>query len=133
MTAGKFLSLAEVNRFLDTQPTQLTEIVLELRNLIASIAPQATERILWKGLSYYDESRGGPVKGGICQIELQRDHVRLSFIHGAFLNDPAGLLTGERLYKRYVPLTSYERAPWDELEALIRSSAAFDPRTIQLS
>jgi hypothetical protein len=132
MTSGGFLSMLEIDRFLDTKPVHLAEMVRELRNLIASIAPQATERILWKGLSYYDESRGGPVKGGICQIELQQDHVRLSFIHGAFLNDPAGLLTGESLYKRYVKLYSYEETPWDELGKLIRSSVAFDPRSIQL-
>jgi hypothetical protein len=32
----------------------------ELRNLIALTCPEATERILWGGLSYHDSAKGGP-------------------------------------------------------------------------
>jgi hypothetical protein len=131
VSKSKFLSTAEVERFLQRHPANLVEIALELRNLVAVIAPQASERILWGGLSYHDAQRGGPVKAGICQIELQPDHVRLSFIHGAFLPDPIGLLVGKQRYKKYVELHSYEETPWEQLEELIRASAEFDPATIQ--
>jgi hypothetical protein len=124
---GSFHSTHEIERFLERKPESLKEIVFELRNLIAEIAPQATEKIQWGGLSYYDASRGGTVKGGICQIEIQTDHVRLSFLHGAFLPDPQGLLQGERVAKRYVRLESYESVPWEALAELIRASAEFDP------
>jgi len=127
---GHFMSTHEIERFLQHQPPDLCEIVLELRNLVAAITPGATERILWQGLSYHDADRGGPVKAGICQIETHRDHVRLSFIHGAFLDDPAGLLVGERQYKKYVKIASYDHAPWDALADLIRSSAGFDPMSL---
>lgn len=126
-STGFFHSLHEIEQFLAHKPEHLQELVFELRNLVAEIAPHATEKIQWKGLSYYDAERGGVVKGGICQIEVHDDHVRLSFIHGAFIADPHGLLGGDRLSKRYVRLESYESAPWDELEALIRSAADFDP------
>ena len=106
MEPGYFLSLREIERFLEWKPDALKDIVFELRNLIADIAPYATEKIQWKGLSYYDASRGGTVKGGICQIEIRTDHVRLSFLHGAFIPDPHGLLQGERVAKRYVRLES---------------------------
>jgi len=124
---SSFHSIYEIERFLERKPDALKDIVFELRNLIAEIAPSATEKILWGGLSYYDASRGGVVKGGICQIEIQADHVRLSFIHGAFLPDPQGLLQGERLFKRYVRLESYESVHWEALAALIRAAAQFDP------
>jgi len=124
---GFFHSLHEIERFLAHKPEPLKEIVFELRNLIAEIAPHATEKIQWKGLSYFDAARGGTVKGGICQIEVHDDHVRLSFVHGAFLDDPRGLLGGERLSKRYIRLESYESAPWEQLEELIRIAAVFDP------
>jgi hypothetical protein len=126
-----FLSNAEVERFLNRHPAPLREIALELRNLVAMVAPQASERILWGGLSYYDAQKGGPVKGGICQIELQAGVVRLSFIHGAFLDDPCGLLEGKQRYKKYVTLHSYDETPWEELEALMRASAMFDPASVQ--
>jgi hypothetical protein len=130
MSRGEFLSLVEVERFLQHKPKNLRDIALELRNLVASVAPQASERILWKGLSYYDRSRGGPVKAGICGIELHDDHVRLAFVHGAFLQDPEGKLEGKRLAKRYVRLDSYENTPWEYLEQLIMRSAAFDPASL---
>jgi hypothetical protein len=127
---GFFHSTHEIERFLERKPEGLKDIVFELRNMIAETAPHATEKILWGGLSYYDADRGGAVKGGICQIEIHADHVRLSFIHGAFLPDPQGLLQGERLYKRYVRLESYDSAPWDALGELIRAASHFDPASI---
>jgi hypothetical protein len=126
MSGGEFLSLVEVERFIQHKPADLRDVALELRNIVAMVAPEATERILWKGLSYFDPNRGGPVKGGICQIEFHGDHVRLSFVHGAFLEDPHGLLRGNRLAKRYVRLESYDAAPWKQLRDLIESSAAYD-------
>jgi hypothetical protein len=90
-------------------------MVLELRSLVSSVCPNATERILWGGLSYHDSAKGGPVKGAICQIELDRNHVRISFIHGARLRDPESMLVGDQLSKRHLPVVSYERAPWDAI------------------
>lgn len=127
MSKGGFHSVNEIERFLERKPEALKDIVFELRNLIAEIVPYATEKILWGGLSYFDADRGGVVKGGICQVEIHAEHVRLSFIHGAFLPDPQGLLQGERLYKRYVRLDSYESAPWEALGELIRAAMKFDP------
>ena len=127
MIEAHFLSTQEIERFLQHKPLHLQEIVLELRNLVAAVAPQATEKIQWKGLSYYDAERGGVVKGGICQIGIYPDHVRLSFIHGAFLPDPEDLLQGDRKAKRYVLISSFEDAPWEALQALIQVSAQFDP------
>ena len=111
-------------------PPELRDIVFELRSIIALIAPTATETIHRGGFTYYHAERGGPVSAGICQIGLQRDHIRLAFIHGAFLPDPQGLLEGDRLYKRYVKIYSFDQAPWDDLQELIAASAHFDPRSI---
>ena len=127
MKTGFFHSLHEVERFLERKPEPLKDLVFGLRDLVAEIAPHATEKILWGGLSYYDASRGGAVKGGICQIEVHADHVRLSFIHGIHLPDPEGLLHGDRLSKRYVRIDSYENAPWEMLKQLIEAAARFDP------
>ena len=73
MSKSSFHSIHEIERLLDREPEALKEIVFELRNLVAEIAPYATEKILWGGLSYYDAKRGGTVKGGICQIEVHAE------------------------------------------------------------
>jgi hypothetical protein len=124
-----FLSGAKVERFLRFIPPSSKEIALELRNLVASVCPYATERILWGGLSYHDASKGGPVKGAICQIELDRNRVRLSFIHGARLRDDDCLLAGDRLSKRYMVIGSYDDAPWEAISDLIKEASSLDPST----
>ena len=108
----------------------LRDIVFELRDLIASIAPTATEAMHRQGFSYYYAERGGPVSAGICQINVHGDHIRLAFNHGAFLPDSKGLLRGDRLAKRYVKITAFDQAPWDDLRDLVAAAAKFDPRTL---
>ena len=125
-----FLSTLEIEHFLSTRPAHLREIALELRNIVACAAPDASERISWGGLAYYDACRGGPVRAAICQIEVRPDHVRLSFIHGIHLDDPEHLLVGDRLSKRYIPIKSYEEAQWEAYKPLIQAAALFDPATL---
>jgi hypothetical protein len=125
------LNLHEVNVFLQHTPVHLQDIVLELRNIVASVVPNAVEVIRWGGLSYFHAGGGGPVSAGICQIGIEKDHVRLAFIHGAFLSEPRGLFEGRQKYKRYIRLKSYEEAPWDYLKQLIEASSHFDPRSLQ--
>jgi hypothetical protein len=119
-----------VERYLADAPAELQDIARELRSLVASAAPQACEKVHSRGLTFFDAQRGGPVSAGICQIAVYDDHVRLAFVHGAFLPDPAGLLEGDRRAKRYVRLRSYREAPWDDLRRLIVASVRFDPRTL---
>jgi hypothetical protein len=125
------LSLREVELFLQRTPPPLQDIVWELRNIIVSVAPDAMEAIRWGGLSYFHEGRGGIVSAGICQIGIHRDHVRLAFIHGAFLSEPRNLFEGTEKYKRYIRLKSYDDAPWDYLKQLIEEASQFDPRSTQ--
>lgn len=122
------LPLHEIEAFLQHTPAHLQEIVFELRNLIAEVAPDAVEAIRWKGLSYFHDGRGGIVSASIAQIGIHEDHVRLAFIHGAFIADPRHLLVGNQKAKRYIPIESFDSAPWDDCRELIRASAKFDPR-----
>jgi hypothetical protein len=122
-----------LDRFLQQTPPHLQDIVIELRNIIASVAPAATETVHRNGFSYFFKERGGPVSAGVCQIGIREDHVRLAFIHGAFLPDPKGLLEGDSQYKRFVRIQSYEDAPWEDLKELITASSRFNPRTLQIN
>ena len=125
------LPTSQLDHYLDHTSPELRDIVLELRNLIASVAPYAAEVRHSRGFSYYDDRCGGPVSAGICQIIIFKDHIRLAFIHGAFLPDPQRLLQGEPKYKKYIRLASFEDAPWDYLKGLIAASANFDPHTLR--
>ena len=124
------LPIHHIENFLKFTPQPLQEIVFELRNIIAAVAPDAAEVIRWGGLSYFHEGRGGIVSAGICQIGIENDHVRLAFIHGAFLQDPQNLLRGTGKSKRYIRIDSYESAPWEYFKELITASAKFDPRSL---
>jgi hypothetical protein len=125
------LPIHEIESFLIRIPIDLQDIVLELRNIIASVAPDAVEVIRWGGISYFHEGRGGIVSAGICQIGLKDDYIRLDFVHGIFLSDPRHLLEGTQKVKRFVKIRSFNEAPWDDLKQLIEESSRFDPRTLQ--
>jgi len=127
MKNSGFQSIFDVERYLSLKHPNVRHIALELRNLVAKVCPQATERILSGGLSYHNAAKGGPVKGAICQIELDGDSVHLSFIHGARLKDPSSLLEGNRLSKLYLQIDTYEEAPWEEIQKLIEEANALDP------
>ena len=121
---------AHVNALLEHAPQELRDIVLELRSMIVQAAPHATEVARWRGLVYYDASRGGPVSAGICVIRVHDGEVRLGFIHGWALPDPDRLLKSEggRKAKRFVRLSLYEQVPWEAIERLIAAAASFDPK-----
>jgi hypothetical protein len=126
------LSTHSIENFLENFRPELHDIIWELRNIIASVVPTATEVTRRNGLVYFHQQRGGPVSAGICQVIIHPDHIRLAFIHGAFLPDPGNLLEGGEKYKRYVRIDSYEQAPWDALRDLITASSRFDPHTLWL-
>ncbi len=124
------LSTHSIENFLEHFPPGLHDIVWELRNIVASVAPMATEVVRRNGLVYFHQQRGGPVSAGICQILIHPDAIHLGFIHGAFLPDPGKLLEGDRQYKRYVKIVSYDQAPWGALKDLISASSNFSPASI---
>jgi hypothetical protein len=67
------------------------------------------------------------VKGSVCQIVLRDGGVRLDFVHGTSLPDPARLLQGERVAKRFVPVPTVASARRPQIASLIRSAADFVP------
>ena len=111
-------------------PSEVQNIALEIRNLVAEVASQATEEVHSRGFSYYFKDRGGPVSAGICQIKLTQDHVQLAFIHGAFLDDPRHLLSGKAKAKRYLEISSFSNTDWDYLKQLILEHSNLDPYSI---
>jgi len=42
------------------------------------------------------------------------------------MDDPKSLLMGDRIYMRYMDISSFVEAPWTDIEALIKASANLD-------
>jgi hypothetical protein len=122
------LSAAEIENHYRGLPQDQLNVILELRNIICSAAPDATEEIRPRGLVYYRAALGGPVSAGICQINLYHGELRLAFNLGAFLPDPDGLLRqdGKRIAKRFICLGDFDSIPWGAIEELINASSAFE-------
>jgi hypothetical protein len=123
MTQSRFHSLAEIEKAFRYQPPDLVDVLIEIRNIVMRVNPLATERIHPGGITFYDPDKGGTIKGGICFVDILDDCVRLRFGLGVFLDDPKSLLTGGRLYMRHMDISSFQDAPWEDIEALIRASA----------
>jgi hypothetical protein len=123
MTNSRFHSLAEVEKTFSFQRPDLVDILIEIRNIVRRVNPLATERIHPHGITFYDPQKGGTIKGGICFVDILEEYVRLRFGLGVFLDDPKSLLTGGRLYMRHMDISSFDDAPWEDIESLIRASA----------
>ncbi len=130
MTKSHFHSLAEVESVLKFQRPDLVDLLLEIRNIVMEVNPSATERISSTAFTFYDPIKGGTIKGGICFVDIQDDHVLLRFGLGALLDDPKSLLSGDGLYMRQMDIWSFDDAPWTEIESLIRASANLDFSTL---
>jgi len=116
----------DVRAHLDSLPPEPREIVLVLRDVVCRTVPDAEETVLWGGLSFHTPWIGGRVKGALCQISAKQGEVRLEFIHGVRLADPAGLLRGDRISKRYVMIGSSAEAQRPEIVNLIREASTLD-------
>ena len=121
------MSQADLKAFLDALTPETGELVSALRDVVRRTVPHAEESLLWGGLSYHRPQVGGRVKGAVCQIGAKGGQVRLGFIHGVRLADPGGLLQGDRLSKRFIPIGSVADAERPEVADLIREAAALDP------
>jgi len=116
----------DVRAHLGSLSAEHRKIVLALRDVVRRTVPDAEETVLWGGLSYHTPWIGGRVKGALCQISAKRGEVRLEFIHGVRLADPAGLLRGDRLSKRYVVIRSVADVEQPEIEGLIREASVLE-------
>jgi len=116
----------DVRAFVVGVSAEHREIVLALRDIVRRTVPDAEETVLWGGLSYHTPWIGGRVKGALCQITVKQGEVRLEFIHGVRLADPEGLLRGDRLSKRYVPIDSSAEAQRPEIVDLLREASTLD-------
>ncbi|MFO0864480.1 MAG: DUF1801 domain-containing protein [Gemmataceae bacterium] len=118
---------ADISEFIAGLPPDMRRLVSALRKLVRRTAPEAEESMVWGSLSYHRPNVGGRVKGSLCLIVAKKGEVRLDFIHGVRLADPASLLRGRQTSKRYVLIENRAMIDLPEVADLIRQAAEFDP------
>jgi hypothetical protein len=114
----------DLSVFFNALSPEVRDLVVALRAVVRQTIPQAKETVVWGSLSYHRPEVGGRVKGAVCLIVVKRNRVRLDFIHGIRLADPAGLLRGQQVSKRFVPIETAADAERPEVAALIREAGA---------
>jgi len=91
-----WLSMQEVVAVLRNCTEDNVDLILELRDFIREVAPDVTEAVKFHSLCYFKPGMPyGSIGGNACGIGKHKGTVYLSFIHGASLPDPDGLLQGD--------------------------------------
>lgn len=122
------LNAAAIARHLLCEDPPTRRIVRTLRKTILSAAPSAVEAIKFHVLCYYHaDAWFGSIGGNICMIEVKQGRVLLTFIHGALLPDPAGILYGRGKSKRFVRIADCDAAASSPVADLVRASAELRP------
>jgi len=102
------------------------ETLARVRALIGEADPEVVEAVKWRKPS---NPLGVPVwehAGILCTGETYRDKVKLTFAHGAALDDPSGLYNAslEGKARRAIDIREGEEVDGEALKALVREAVA---------
>jgi hypothetical protein len=104
------------------------DLILELRDFIRKVAPDVTEAVKFHSLCYFKPGKPyGSIGGNVCGIGEHKGTVYLSFIHGAALPDPDGLLQGNGKAMRKIPVRSSADIHRSSFKRLILASIRHEP------
>ena len=101
-----------------------------VRTLIAEADPEAIEEVKWRKPSNPDGVPTWAHGKLICTAETYRDKVKLTFAHGARLDDPSGLFNSslDGNTRRAIDLHEGDSLDASVFKALIRAAVAFNER-----
>lgn len=96
------------------------EVLAQVRRLIHEAVPDVVEEWKWRGVPVWCRD------GMICTGETYRNHVKLTFAHGAALDDPSGLFNAglEGHARRAIDVHEGDGIDAAALKALVRAAAA---------
>lgn len=101
---------------------------MELRSLVLEVAPKLHETISFRSLCYFKPGRPyGVIGGNVCLIGTRGGSLFLSFLHGAFLPDPNGLLQGKGKAKRHIEVREPADIERRALAQLVRAAVRYEP------
>lgn len=125
---GKRLTAAEIRQALKPWPADVRRRAFAARDFVLDTMPALDETVAFGALCYF--RRGAPygvIGGNVCLIDCRRGELLLSFLHGAFLDDPSQLLTGRAKAKRSLLIGHVEELKNPAVADLIRAAARYTP------
>lgn len=123
-----WLTEEEIEPVLQFCSDENAKLILELRDFVRRVVPEVTEAIKFHSLCYFKPDMPyGSIGGNVCGIGEHKGTVYLSFIHGAALPDPNGLLQGDGKAMRKIPILGSADIHRSAFERLIVASMHYDP------
>ncbi len=119
------------SRLIDGRIAELTDwrgqVLSRIRSIIRRADPRVEEDWKWRGVPVWT------CNGIICTGETYRSTVKMTFPHGAALEDPFGLFNAslEGGTRRAIDLREGDDIDDDALSALIRSAIAFNDAKVR--
>ena len=97
------------------------QIVDFVREIVASIAPDANEKAMYDGIVF--ELEYLTPKRLFCGAFVRKEHVSIEFDCGVVLKDPKGLLEGAGKYRRHLKIRSMADVKTKKLKGFISQSS----------
>jgi hypothetical protein len=118
----------EIEPVLQSCSEENASLILELRDFVRGVVPEVAEAIKFHSICYFKPDMPyGSIGGNVCGIGEHKGKVYLSFIHGASLPDPDGLLQGDGKAMRKIPISSSADIQRSAFERLIIASVHYNP------
>ncbi|MFC3723980.1 DUF1801 domain-containing protein [Neoaquamicrobium sediminum] len=123
---------ANPSRLIDARIEQMTDwrgmMLGRLRDIIRQADPDIVEAVKWRKPS---NPLGVPTwerDGIICTGETYKDKVKLTFAHGAAIEDPAGLFNSslDGNVRRAIDFSEGQAVDADALKTLVRAAVALN-------
>jgi len=94
------------------------DLLARLRTLIREADPEVVEEVKWRGVPVWSHD------GILCTGETYKSVVKMTFAHGAELEDPAGLFNAslEGKVRRAIDFREGDRVDTRALKALLRAA-----------
>jgi len=99
----------------------------KIRSVIHKAVPDVVETVKWRGVPVWEHN------GILCTGETYKAAVKMTFAHGAKLDDPSGLFNAslDGNTRRAIDLHEGDRINESALVALLRAAAAFNTAKVK--
>lgn len=110
----------QLKQFLEPYHVKIQELVVELRNFLVELVPEANE-LIWDNynavaMAY---SKSEKLKDAFCHISVYSGHVNFGFNRGAELAEQPIKLSGKGKLIRHISVKDFQAFPKSEIEPMI--------------
>ena len=109
---------AKVAAYIQQQSPAHQKTINRLRTIVKRAVPGLTEQMRWLQVGYLISNKD------VCGIYASSDHVNLSFMQGATMRDPKGLLEGTGKGMRHIKITRIEDVGEETIKGYVKEAVA---------